>query len=80
MLFDDVRMYLEISLFVVVVLLFGILLAGGLYVALESPACHDLAAVNVEYNYRFTFWNGCLVQTADNIWIDADLLGVKQIE
>ena len=64
----------ELPLLILKILLFVVLISGGLILLLYalpmSLACNQLADLNPAFDFDWTFLNGCLVRTEGmDIWI-----------
>ena len=69
---DDFLDLVKVGLAFFVCAVFIVVAVGILYLVFAVPACNDFSQLNPEYEFRFSFWNGCLVKAPNGRWVDVD--------
>ncbi len=52
----------------------------GVVTLVESNKCDTLSSYDSVHEYRFNFWSGCRVETAQGYWIDSDNPALIELE
>lgn len=63
----------SIIFIVAVVLVFALIIGVAVVVTYVTgkAACDDFAARNPEYEFQYSFWNGCMVKLPNGMWLSA---------
>ena len=70
----DISDYLELFVILVIVVvvicgtLFGI---AAIITLMDKPYCAEMARLNPEMEFDYTFWTACKVKTENGKWVDA---------
>lgn len=67
---DLLKASIVIGLIVVVMISVVVLIS---YFSLKA-GCSEYANINPEMEFKFAFWNGCLVKLPDGMWMSAKYL------
>ena len=67
------------TMLTIVIVLLIVVTIGTLYL-LDKKTCSELAQINIEYEFQFSFWTGCLVKNSFDYWVSTDLFDYIQAD
>jgi hypothetical protein len=68
---DDVLDFLKFLFPVFILLAIIVVAVVGLATISEKKYCDTMESINDNFEFRWGFWTGCLVQTPSGYWINA---------
>lgn len=70
---DKERLGDLVVVFVIISVIVAVTFGCGVFATYISgdTTCSEFASQNPQYQFKYTFWNGCLVRTPNGVWLSA---------